>query len=89
MSYIGNPRKGFSVLAYNYQKRQREEKAMLAPNLDLSNLQVISVTEPIATHRFDCHTCRKSIHRGDKHKKWVYKEFGEFKSVRMHLECGP
>jgi hypothetical protein len=56
---------------------------------DLANLQVISVTEPKATHRFDCATCRKSIHRGDVHKKWVYKEFGEFKSIRYHLECNP
>lgn len=62
---------------------------MLAPNLDLANLQVISATEPIAQHRFDCALCKLSIHRGDKHKKWVYKEFGEFKSVRMHLTCNP
>jgi len=62
---------------------------MLAPNLDLANLQVISVTEPHAKARFDCHACKKSIHRGDVHKKLVYKEFGEFKSIRLHLECEP
>lgn len=57
--------------------------------VDLAKLQVISVTEPRATHRFDCATCRKSIHRGDVHKKWVYKSYGEFKSLRMHLTCTP
>lgn len=56
---------------------------------DLANLQVIGISEPRAEHRFDCALCKLSIHRGDKHKKWVYKEFGEFKSVRMHLTCNP
>lgn len=57
-------------------------------NTDFTKLDILGVSEPIAAHRHDCALCKLSIHRGDKHKKWVYHD-GGFKSIRFHLECRP